>query len=51
MKKKIFLILSYLFFFFNSNLQSNEDTKVLKIGLLAPLSGEYRELGNSLLYS
>ena len=51
MKKKIFLILSYLFFFFNSNLQSNEDAKVLKIGLLAPLSGEYRELGNSLLYS
>ncbi|MEC7169104.1 MAG: ABC transporter substrate-binding protein [Pseudomonadota bacterium] len=51
MKKKIFLILSYLFFFFNSNLQSSEDAKVLKIGLLAPLSGEYRELGNSLLYS
>ena len=25
--------------------------KNLKIGLLAPLSGEYKELGNSLLYS
>ena len=23
----------------------------LKIGLLAPLSGEYKELGNSILYS
>ena len=25
--------------------------KILKIGLLAPLSGEYKELGNSFLYS
>ena len=25
--------------------------KNLKIGLLAPLSGEYKELGNSLLFS
>ena len=25
--------------------------KILKIGLLTPLSGEYRELGNSFLYS
>ena len=24
---------------------------ILKIGLLAPLSGEYKELGNSILYS
>ena len=29
---------------------SNED-KILKVGLLAPLSGKYAELGNSLLYS
>jgi ABC-type branched-subunit amino acid transport system substrate-binding protein len=46
MKKKILIIL-----FFNSNLLSNEENKILKIGLLAPLSGEYEELGNSLLYS
>jgi len=51
MKKKFTLILSYLIIFFNSFLFSNEDEKNLKIGLLAPLSGEYKELGNSLLYS
>ena len=50
--KKIFIItLSYLLIFFNSNLLSNENAKTLKIGLLAPLSGEYKELGTSLLYS
>ena len=51
MKKKIFLILSYIIIFFNSNLSGSENTEKLKIGLLAPLSGEYKELGNSLLYS
>ena len=51
MKKKILVILSYIILFFNSNLLSNEENKILKIGLLAPLSGEYEELGNSLLYS
>ena len=51
MKKKIVSILSYIIIFFNSNLSSNENNQVLKIGLLAPLTGEYKELGNSLLYS
>ena len=51
MKKKIIIILSYIIFFLNSNLFGNEEDKILKIGLLAPLSGEYKELGNSLLYS
>ena len=51
MKKKIFIILTYILVFFNSNLLSNENKQILKIGLLAPLSGEYKELGNSLLYS
>ena len=37
---------------FNSNLWSNENNnKELKIGLLAPFSGEYKNLGNSLLFS
>ena len=49
--KKIFLIISYILISFNSNLLSNENNKTLKIGLLAPLSGEYKDLGNSLLYS
>ena len=51
MKKKFIIIISYILIFFNSNLSSNESNNVLKIGLLAPLSGEYRDLGNSLLYS
>ena len=51
MKKKIFTIITYLLIFFNSNLFSNENNNVLKIGLLAPLTGEYEALGKSLLYS
>jgi ABC-type branched-subunit amino acid transport system substrate-binding protein len=51
MKKKIVLILTYIIIFFNSNLLSNEGDKTLKIGLLAPLSGDYKELGESLLHS
>ena len=51
MKKKFIIIVSYLLIFFNSNLLSNENNNALKVGLLAPLSGEYKELGNSLLYS
>ena len=51
MKKKIVILLSYIILFFNSNLLSSEENKKLKIGLLAPLTGEYEELGKSLLYS
>ena len=36
---------------FNSNLLSDENNNSLKVGLLAPLSGPYNEIGNSLLYS
>ncbi len=51
MKKTLTIILSYLLLIFNSNVKPEEDNKNLKIGLIAPLSGEYKELGNSLLYS
>ena len=51
MKKNFILTLIYIIFFFNSNTLSEENNKILKIGLLAPLSGTYSELGNSLLYS
>ncbi len=51
MKKRITVIIAYILIFFNSNLLSNENNNILKIGLLAPLSGEYKELGDSLLYS
>ena len=50
MSKKLLILVSYIIIFINSNLLSNED-KILKVGLLAPLSGKYAELGNSLLYS
>tara|TARA_B100000941_G_scaffold285478_1_gene257572 strand:+ start:42 stop:1193 length:1152 start_codon:yes stop_codon:yes gene_type:complete len=48
---KILCFLFYLILFSNSNLIGKEENKHLKIGLLAPLTGEYAELGNSLLYS
>ena len=51
MKCKIFISVFYILFIFNSNLLSDEDNKTLKVGLLAPLSGPYSEIGNSLLYS
>jgi len=51
MKKNIIILVSYIIIFFNSNLFSNEENKTLKIGLLVPLSGEYKDLGNSFLYS
>ncbi len=51
MKKKFITIIAYILIFFNSNLLSDENKNVLKVGLLAPLSGEYKELGESLLYS
>ena len=51
MKNKFITIITYILIFFNSNLLSNENNNILKVGLLAPLSGEYKELGNSLLYS
>jgi ABC-type branched-subunit amino acid transport system substrate-binding protein len=51
MKNKFIVALIYIVFFFNSNLLSEENTTKLKIGLVAPLSGSFAELGNSLLYS
>ena len=51
MKYKFLIILTYILIFSNSILLSNEDNNELKVGLLAPLSGEYKNLGNSLLYS
>ena len=51
MKNKFITIVFYILIFFNSNLFSKENKSILKVGLLAPLSGEYKELGDSLLYS
>ena len=51
MKSKFFLLIFYIIFTINSNLLSDEKNKILKVGLLAPLSGPYNEIGNSLLLS
>ena len=51
MIKFIITFLSYIFISFNFNLMANENDKKLRIGLLAPFSGEYKELGESLLLS
>ena len=51
MKIKFISIVFYIIFCLNSNLLSNENSKILKVGLLAPLSGPYIEIGNSLLNS
>ena len=51
MKIKIFLLIFYIIFSFNSNLISAEQNNSLKVGLLAPLTGPYSEIGNSLLNS
>ncbi len=51
MKIKIFLFVFYIIYLFNFNLLSDENNKTLKVGLLAPLSGSYSEIGYSLLNS
>ena len=48
MIKGIITFLSYIFLLFNSNLVADEK---LRVGLLAPFSGEYKSLGESLLLS
>ena len=49
MKKKI--LITFFLLILNFNLYADENNKYLRIGLLAPLTGTYSELGNSLLYS
>ena len=48
--KNSFLAILFLLFF-NINLYADENNKSIRIGLLAPLTGPYSELGKSLLYS
>ena len=45
MKRTTIIIITYIIVIFNSYLSANEVNKTLKIGLLAPLTGEYKELG------
>ena len=51
MKSKFYLSIIYILFIFNTNLFSDDNNKILKVGLIAPLSGPYSEIGNSLMYS
>ena len=53
MKKIILLILSYLLISFNTYVFSAEDKNksLLEIGVLAPFSGELKDLGEEILYS
>ena len=51
MIKGIITFLSYIFLLFNSNLVADEKNGKLRVGLLAPFSGKYKNLGESLLLS
>jgi len=51
MKKTFIIILSYLAIFLNSFSFGEVVENKLKIGLLVPFSGKYKELGNSFLFS
>ena len=50
MFKKILLI-TYILIFFNNNSFAEENKNILRVGLLAPFSGEYRDIGQSIMLS
>ena len=51
MLKTILTFITYILLFINFNLFAEDNKKNLKIGLLAPFSGEYQELGQSIMLS
>ncbi|MDB9760829.1 penicillin-binding protein activator [Pelagibacteraceae bacterium] len=51
MIKFIIIFLSYIFILFNSNIIADINDEKLRVGLLAPFSGKYKNLGESLLLS
>ncbi len=51
MSKIIITFLSYILILFNTILVADDNKDGLKVGLLAPFSGDYRSLGESLLLS
>jgi len=53
MKNTFKIILSYLLITFNTYVfaDQNSSTNILKVGILAPLSGEFKTLGETILYS
>ena len=50
MLKKI-IIITYILLFYNFNSFADENQKSLKVGLLAPFSGEYKDMGQSIMLS
>ena len=50
MLKKI-IITTYILLFCNFNSFADENQKTLKVGLLAPFSGEYKDMGQSIMLS
>tara|TARA_B110000444_G_C18825378_1_gene590017 strand:+ start:821 stop:1975 length:1155 start_codon:yes stop_codon:yes gene_type:complete len=51
MIRNIITFLFYIFLLLNNNLVADENDPKIRIGLLAPFSGEYKNLGESLLLS
>tara|TARA_A100001015_G_C14376463_1_gene476280 strand:+ start:329 stop:499 length:171 start_codon:yes stop_codon:yes gene_type:complete len=50
MLKKI-IIITYILLFNNFNSFADENQKSLKVGLLAPFSGQYKGMGQSIMLS
>ena len=50
MLKKI-IIITYILLFINFNSFADENKRSLKVGLLAPFSGEYKDMGQSIMLS
>ena len=50
MFKKI-LVTTYILIFLNNNSFAIENKNILRVGLLAPFSGEYRDIGQSIMLS
>ena len=51
MIKTFHVYLTYFIIFFNISLFAQEKDNLLKIGLLAPLSGKYEKIGSSILFA
>ncbi len=50
MFKKILLVI-YILIFFNNNSFAEENKNILRVGLLAPFSGQYKDMGQSIMLS
>ena len=48
---KLIIFITYILIFFNFNSFADENKKLLKVGLLAPFSGEYKDMGQSIMLS